>query len=77
MALAGSGVNGAVRVVHYGLWSGVSDPDTGEQFRAIRNRMLGDSSPFTGLHALRNQHAADLVVLLTFMQMDNTVSWSF
>lgn len=64
-ALAGSGVNGAVRVVHYGLWSGVADPDTGEQFRAIRNRMLGDISPFSGLHALRNQHAADLVVLLT------------
>lgn len=64
-AFSNSGVDGAVRVVHYGLWSGAPNPNWIVDFRNTRDAMIGEASPFSGLHALRDQHGADLVVLLT------------
>lgn len=64
-AFSNSGVDGAVRVVHYALWSGAPNPNRIFQFRNARNAMISGASPFSGLHSLRDQHGADLVILLT------------
>ena len=64
-SFANSGVNGAVRVVHYALAPGVQDPVTTDDYRVTAGKMQLSSFEFSFLSSLRDQHAADLVVLIT------------
>lgn len=63
-AFASSGVNGSARAVYYGLQPGVVDPHGVNDFTTLKNKMVISQSPFGGLASLRNQHKADIVVLL-------------
>ena len=63
-AFSASGVTGSVRAVYYGLQTGVSSMSADDDFFNEIEKMHDGTSPFTGLAGLRNDHFADVVVLL-------------
>lgn len=64
-AFSSSGVTGSAQAVYYGLQTGTSAPDNMTDFFNLIDNMHDGITPFTNLQDLRDDHWADLVVLLT------------
>lgn len=70
-AVENTGVNGALRAVHYAEVPNVPNPASSDEFELIVHRLQKGEGEFAGVPALRDQYDADLVVIMVKAQLGN------